>query len=552
MADDDVMDRSIRCEEAAAQIASSLPHSLYDTAWVRRAEQQAAAAQGISLWQLMQRAGAATWQWIEQHYPDLRSLVIVCGNGNNGGDGLVLAALAAQAGVRVSVYMPPFAGQTLVQPAQQALQAWLAQGGHLLHDLARLDTQADLVVDALLGIGVRGAVRPELAKVIQWVNTHSMPVLALDIPSGLQADSGTVAGVAVRAQATLTLVALKRGLFTGQARDYTGAVYYAALGLDAWLATHSSPWQRLSRADLARYLPARRPCSHKGEHGKVLVLGGELGTGGAVCLAAEAALRSGAGLVRVLTRAEHVPVLLIRCPEVMAQVYTPAVLQEALAWADVIACGPGLGQGLWAQEIVAAVQAAGKPTIWDADALNVLASNPLRFLDQANQAGARSAGTEPRHRANHILTPHPGEAARLLGCSIADIEQDRFAAVRQLQQRWGGVVILKGAGTLIADREHIALADVGNPGMASGGSGDVLCGICAALLAQTLCIYARQCYDLHNEATEGTADPLQDAACAAVLLHGAAADQCALQGMRGMLASDLLPVLRQLGNPNQK
>lgn len=538
MADDDVMDRSIHCEDAAAQIALSLPHSLYDTAWVRRAEQQAAAAQGISLWQLMQRAGTAAWQWIEQHYPRLRSLVIVCGNGNNGGDGLVLATLAAQAGVRVSVYMPPFAGQTLVQPAQQALQAWLAQGGHLLHDLTRLDTQADLVVDALLGIGVHGTVRSELAAVIQWVNTHSIPVLALDIPSGLQADSGTVAGVAVQADATLTLVALKRGLFTGQARDYTGAVYYAGLGLDAWLATQASPIQRLSSTDLSRYLPARRPCSHKSEHGKVLVLGGELGTGGAVCLAAEAALRSGAGLVRVLTRAAHVPVLLTRCPEVMAQAYSPATLHEALAWAQVIACGPGLGQGPWAQEIIAAVQASGKPVIWDADALNLLA-----------QRGASAALAE---QTCHLLTPHPGEAARLLGCSIEQIEQDRFAAVRQLQQRWGGVVILKGAGTLIADREHIALADVGNPGMASGGSGDVLCGICAALLAQMLCICARQCYDLHNDATEGTVDPLLDAACAAVLLHGAAADQCALQGMRGMLASDLLPALRQLGNPNQK
>ncbi|MGL4270287.1 MAG: NAD(P)H-hydrate dehydratase, partial [Plesiomonas sp.] len=523
------MDRSVLSEEIAAKasIATSLPHSLYDTAWVRRAEQHAVAALGISLWQLMQRAGAAAWQWIEQHHPALRSLVIVCGNGNNGGDGLVLACLAAQAGVRVSVYMPAFAGQTLVQPAQQALQAWLAQGGHLLHDVARLDTQADLVVDALLGIGVNGAVRPDIAKVIQWVNTHSMPVLALDIPSGLQADSGTVAGVAVQADATLTLVALKRGLFTGQARDYTGQIYYAALGLESWLAGQPALQQRLSAADLGRYLPARRPCSHKGEHGRVLVLGGELGTGGAVCLAAEAALRSGAGLVRVLTRAEHVPVLLTRCPEVMVQAYTPSALKAALDWAQVIACGPGLGQSTWAQEMVAAVQESGKPTLWDADALNVLA-----------QTGPWAT---PAASAHHIFTPHPGEAARLLGCTVAQVEQDRFAAVRQLQQRWGGVVILKGAGTLIANREHICLADVGNPGMASGGSGDVLSGICAALLAQRLCIYARQCYDLHNEATEGTADPLLDAACAAVLLHGAAADQCALQGMRGMLASDLLP-----------
>lgn len=493
------------------QYAVSLPHSVWPADWIRQAEPLAAAAAGISLYELMLRAGRAAYQLACDRYPAARHWLVLCGHGNNGGDGYVVARLATEAGVRVTL-IAGTGSRPLPEEAAAARQAWLDAGGLELASDSRWPVDIDLIIDGLLGSGLTSAPRAPVAALIEAANHSGLPIVALDIPSGLLAASGAVPGAAIRAAHTITFIGLKPGLLTGQARDWVGQLHQSTLGLSDWLAQQPVQIQRVSVPDLAGWLPPRRPCSHKGEHGRLLLVGGDRGFGGAIRMAAEAALRSGAGLVRVLTHYEHVAPLLTARPELMVQALDDEALQRAQAWADVTVIGPGLGQEAWGQNALKVLQSSDKPTLWDADALNLLALNPEK-------------------RQNRVITPHPGEAARLLGCSTADIESDRLLAVRRLAAEYGGVAVLKGAGTLIAD-EHgaMAIADVGNPGMASGGMGDVLAGIIGGLLAQKLSLY--------------------DAACAGCVVHGVAADSVAeKQGTRGLLATDLLPAIPYYVNP---
>lgn len=459
----------------------------------------------------MQRAGAAAYALVRDHYPASRHWLILCGHGNNGGDGYIVAALAAAAGIRVTVIACE-GTRPLPPEASAARQAWMEYGGDILPAGSRWPEAIDLIVDALLGTGLGAAPRAPYDALIEAVNRANVPVIALDIPSGLLAENGATPGAVIRATHTLTFIALKPGLLTGQARDWVGQLHYSALGLADWLATQPDQIQRFTAEDLAQWLQPRRPCTHKGEQGRLLLVGGDHGFGGAIRMAAEAALRSGAGLVRVLTHIEHVGPLLTARPELMVQRLSDDTLLQALEWADVVVVGPGLGQGDWGKSALKLLQASDKPALWDADALNLLALSPEK-------------------RQNRIITPHPGEAARLLSCRTVDIESDRLLAVRQLVAQYGGVVVLKGAGTLIAGSDgQMAIADVGNAGMASGGMGDVLSGIIGGLLAQKLTLY--------------------DAACAGCVVHGAAADRVAEnQGTRGLLASDLLPVIPHYVNP---
>ena len=489
--------------------ASSLAHYVAPADWVRDAEQHAAQAHGITLADLMQRAGQAAFNRIRQYYPCARHWLILCGHGNNGGDGYVVARLARASGIHVTLLAVAGDGALPIE-AQQARTQWLQAGGCVQPAVLPLP-EAEVIVDALLGIGLHAAPRAPYDGLIAAINAHPAPVVALDLPSGLNADTGIALGAVVQAEHTQSFICLKPGLLTGQARAVVGQLHCDPLGLSAWLAAQRWPWRRLDGQDLAGWLPPRSPLAHKGEQGRLLLIGGDHGMGGAIRLAGQAALRSGAGLVRVLTRAEHVAPLLAACPELMVEAWSPAALHEALAWADVLAIGPGLGRRDWGRRALAAIVDCQRPMLWDADALNLLAEAP--FAD-----------------ARRVITPHPGEAARLLGCSIAQIERDRPAAVCALQRRYGGVALLKGAGTLIADGTRRAIADIGNPGMASGGMGDILSGIIGGLLAQKL--------------------PLYDATCAGAVAHGVAADVLAQrEGTRGMLASDLLPEIRRWVNP---
>lgn len=489
---------------------TALPESVWPAEALTQLEQEGADCLGITLFELMQRAGDAAFKLLCQQWPAAQHWLILCGHGNNGGDGYVVARLAKSAGLAVTLVAVD-GSKSPPEEAQQAREAWLAAGG-VIHDAAiAWPESTDLIIDALLGTGLNRAPGKAYAALIDRANHHVAPVLSLDIPSGLVAANGTTPGVVIRAEHTLTFIALKPGLLTGKARDVVGQLHYHSLGLQPWLTTRSAPMARYDASNLANWLPPRRPTSHKGDHGRLLVIGGDHGTAGAIRMTAEAALRSGSGLVRVLTHKDNVGPLLTARPELMVQEMSTASLDAGLEWADVIVIGPGLGQGEWGKKALQKVENSQKPMLWDADALNLLAISPDK-------------------RQNRIITPHPGEAARLLNVRTDEVESDRLLAARRLVKRYGGVVVLKGAGTLIAGGDRLAMADVGNAGMASGGMGDVLSGIIGSLVGQKL--------------------PLYDAACAGCVAHGAAADAVAQRrGTRGMLATDLFSELHLFVNP---
>lgn len=489
-----------------AQDLSQFPKALFTQAQVRQAELSAVSQGASSLYELVERAGAAAFECLTKHNPNASSVFFLAGSGNNGADALVCARLARASGIAVSVMMTSAAG---TPECQQALAHYLKDGGELLPKAVAPILAAKIIVDGLLGTGVRDAVRDDMAEYIRAINDNAAWVLSLDLPSGVIADTGAVAGVAVMADVTLCFGGWKQGLLTGKARHYSGELEFAALGLTPFFAEASA--QRVGKETLKDYFAARARDSHKGQSGKVTVIGGDMGMAGAVRLASEACLRAGAGLVTVISRPEHQLTVNVSRPELMfwgcdlvdMEVYL------RLGWAQVIVLGPGLGKHDWGYNLFKAVGLSDKPCVLDADALNLLSN-------------------EPRRQTNWVLTPHPGEAARLLGCSVVEIEQDRFAAVRAIQQKYGGVVLLKGAGTVIFDGKQMVVAPVGNPGLASGGCGDVLSGIIGALMAQGM-------------------DNMQ-ATVLGVVVHGCAADLAAIQGERGMLASDLMPFIRQLVN----
>lgn len=489
----------------------AIPHAVWSADWLRQAEKEAAASLGLTLYELMQRAGQAAFNLACCRYPHARHWLILCGHGNNGGDGYVVARLAAAAGIAVTL-LAFNSDKPLPSEARQARQAWLDAGGTIHASDITWPENITLIVDGLLGTGLNNAPRESIRSLIVLANQHPAPILALDVPSGLAAQTGTIPGEAIDADCTITFIALRTGLLTGKARDVVGKLYYDALGLEPWLTGQNAPIRRRDATELARWLHPRAQTSHKGDNGRLLLIGGDNGTAGAIRLAGEAALRCGAGLVRVLTREENIQPLITARPELMVDALSAQTISNAIKWADVIVIGPGLGTQTWGRQALEAVAESEVPMLWDADALNLLALNPGK-------------------RHNRIITPHPGEAARLLGCSVAEIEQDRLLSAQRLVKRYGGCVVLKGAGTIVASSNgRIDIIDAGNPGMGSGGMGDVLSGIIGALLAQKL--------------------GRDDAACAGCIIHGAAADWLAERyGTRGMLATDLFTALYRFINP---
>jgi len=493
------------------------PQPLFRVAQVRDIDARAIRDGGIDSYQLMSLAGAAALALLRQRWPQARRIGIACGPGNNGGDGFVLARLAQQIGLVPLVLALPVAGEPVVGEGDagrnQALADWLEDGSGVLACDGNLP-EVDLWVDAVFGIGLKRVPEGQARELIDRINASQKPVLALDVPSGLDADSGHAAGACIRASATISFIVGKRGLYTGYARDVVGEVFVDDLQVSgATISVVEPAALLLTPHQLPNALAPRHRNAHKGEHGHVLCVGGEHGMGGAVRLCAEAALRVGAGLASVATRGSGVAALLAARPEAMTHAVENAdALQPLLQTANVLAVGPGLGQGDWGRALYAAAIASGKPLILDADGLNLLAAQP-QVLPQA------------------ILTPHPGEAARLLGIHTLDVQRDRFAAVAALVERYRCVIVLKGAGTLVAaPDETVRVIGAGNPGMATGGMGDVLTGIIASLHAQRFSAF--------------------DAASYGALLHGAAADAAArIDGERGLLPSDLFPHLRRMVNP---
>lgn len=447
----------------------------YRAAEMRVLDGRLMAREGIDGYALMCRAGRAAFFRLRRLWPQAQCIGVVCGPGNNGGDGYVIAGLARAWGMSVQLWgLTPVS--ELRGDAQRAATDFVARGGQVLslEPAALQAAEVEVWVDALFGTGLVRALTGVARETIAVLNDHRAPVLAIDVPSGLSADTGAALGTAVRAAATVSFIAPKPGVYTGAGPDCCGAVTLDRLGAPTNLGMDLSAACTLwpAAAPLGALSPPRAPAAHKGHFGHVLVVGGGAGMPGAARMAAEAALRVGAGLVSVATAPAHAATLGVGRPELMvASVDSGADLAPLLARSTVRALGPGLGRGAWAQRIFAATLAVPGPLVIDADGLNILAEAPCR-------------------RADWILTPHPAEAGRLLGCTTAEIQADRLAAARALVIRYGGVVVLKGAGTLVDDGSEVALCAGANPGLASGGMGDVLTGLIAGLLAQGLAPFA--------------------------------------------------------------
>ncbi len=480
---------------------------LYSAEQVRELDRIAIEERGISGLTLMKRAAEACVLTLLEHWPAPGPIAVLCGSGNNAADGFIIAGLLAARGFDVRLCL---IGREPQHPsdAAEAYEFALANGITAV-SLEEALNGAGVIVDALLGTGASGEVRPHFKQAIQAANRTSLPILSVDLPSGLSADTGAQAGECIHASLTVTFIGRKLGLYTGDGPECAGDIYFADLDVpaDVFRAVEASA-NCLDYGTEAGNLRRRHRNSHKGDNGHVLIVGGDTGMTGAAVMAAEAALFAGAGLVSVATRD---PIAIVtRRPEIMArQVEDAGELRKLMTRASVVVLGPGLGIDDWGRALLAEALTGSLPLVVDADGLNLIAEMPLS-------------------RDDWILTPHPGEAARLLGEKA--IQMNRPAAVRALIDKFGGTVLLKGAGTLIGSRDEMSLCPYGNPGMSVAGMGDVLSGVIAALVAQGLA-------------------PLQAARLGAVV-HSLAADYLVdRQGERGLLATELLPEIRRLVNP---
>lgn len=501
--------------------SADLPDSLYRAEQVRALDRLAIDDHGIPGAVLMERAGLAAFRACLQRWPGVRRVAVVCGVGNNGGDGYVVARRALEAGLDVRVCQLGDASR-LQGDALLAFQRMREAGLQPVSFSADALSWADVVVDAIFGTGLDREVTGVWADALTAIRASAVPVLAIDIPSGLHADTGSVLGVAVRAELSISFIGLKQGMFTNEGCDCSGTIVFDDLAVPAEVYRRFPPSaRRISYSELASLLTPRARTAHKGNFGHVLVIGGDHGYAGAARLAAEAAARVGAGLVSLATRRSHAAALIATRPELMCHaVEGPEELLPLLGRATILAVGPGLGQSSWAESLFSTALAAPLPLVIDADALNLMARTTIPWRENTQGVG------------RWVLTPHPGEAARLLGCSAHEVQSDRFDAVRRLVERFGGVCVLKGPGTLVLEAGgDIAVAQGGNPGMAAGGMGDVLTGIIAGLAAQGL--------------------SLAEAARLGVCLHARAGDLAATGGERGLVAGDLFAPLRTLANPTR-
>jgi len=468
-------------------------NALWSLSALRRLEIEAQ-TQGLDL---MQRAARATAEWVGRHIAANARILVAAGPGNNGGDALYAALLLMQAGHNVDILLPETPSSPLTR---QAIDTLRDAGGIPLRQLAVDYPTPALIIDGLFGIGLSRPLSPAWAALIQRLNQYSCPRLALDCPSGLDPYTGQAQQPSIQASHTLTFLCHKPGLFFAAGADLAGQIELATLDCPHALLPAADGY--LNRQD-ARRLQRQRD-SHKGSHGTVCIIGGSHGMLGAALLAGRAALAAGAGKVYLLTL-DHSLAVDPHYPELMLH---HADTNLSLPPADILAIGPGLGQGKVARQWLLHAMDTALPLVMDADALNLLAADQ----DLQNQLATRKAAC--------ILTPHPAEAARLLACGTHDVQADRLAAARQLAERLQCTVLLKGAGSLItAPGQPYQLNTSGGPALAVAGQGDVLTGLITALLAQGM-------------------TPVE-ASCLAARVHGLAGDEYQQQagGPIGLSAS---------------
>lgn len=520
----------------------SFPNLLHDLPYAVSAEEMQAVDRftidtlGLPGRVLMENAGRATFEIIRQHWQPLsgKRAAIFCGKGNNGGDGFVVARLLSEAGVLCDTFL--LGSSQDLRGDAAANFTLLTTLGYRVQSLRTVDEMpalsgVDFVIDALLGTGVRGSLTGLLAEVVSRLNQSGRPILSVDLPTGMNADTGAVEGPCIRAALTVTFGARKTGLLFSPAREFAGELHVADIGFPASAFQHAACntyW--LAPERIKKWLPQRPPDAFKNRVGQILTIAGSAGFGGAARLTATAALRAGAGLVVLAApqsllaslEAATAEVIKLPLPEQDGKI-APGVfelLAERLSWADVIAIGPGLGVAFGTGELVRKILATSEKTVvLDADGLNVLAGDVNAI---------RSS------RASLILTPHPGELSRLLAVAKNEISNDAIAVARQAAQELGQILVLKGAPSLLAlPTQEVLINSTGNAGMATAGSGDVLTGLIAGLAGQGL-------------------EPAA-AAGLGVFLHGLAGDlACEELGMWSMLAGDILQHVPQAFLRTQK
>ncbi len=493
---------------------------LYTAEQVRRLDQSAIEAHGIPGIELMEHAGRSVFESARLKFPEAAKWLIFCGGGNNGGDGYIVARRAREAGLSVHVCALKSI-DFLSGDAATAASRWRQAGGEIHSWPVRDLDSYDLLVDALLGTGLDRAPGGDYASAIDMMNRSPAAIVAVDIPSGLNADTGNVMGIASQADLTVTFIGRKRGLYTADGPDYAGVVQFSDLQTpDSVRDSVPDSGILASKSIIEENLSVRRRNSHKGSYGWMLGIGGNTSMSGAVRLCGEAALRSGAGKVTLATSPDHAALVNLTCPELMVRgVRNGKQLQTLLRQVNVIVIGTGLGQTSWSEDLFRTCIKTDVPIVLDADGLNILA----RLFPEKTK--------RKLPRGNWILTPHPAEAGRLLGARASEVQQDRVSAAQHIAQRYDAIVILKGCGTVVSDQKgNYAICPLGNPGMASAGTGDVLAGVIGAMVAQQL--------DLWDAATTG------------VVAHALAGDLAASQvGERGMLASDITLRLPSVLNP---
>ena len=484
---------------------------LYSAAQVRELDRIAIEEYGIPGLTLMKRAAEACVEALLVSWPDPGKVAIVCGSGNNAADGFIVAGLLAARNIATVVGLVGAADKFVGQDTDAgAAYAFCLDAGVAVQNVSEALENADVIVDALLGTGISGAVRAEYELAISAINAAEGAILSVDLPSGLCSDTGVQLGAAVKADVTVTFIGYKFGLMTNDGPEHVGKLVFSDLQVpESVYSSVPGLAETLEYEALISVLPKRKKNAHKVSHGHLLIVGGGKGMAGAAALAAEAAMYAGSGMVSVATDPGNVTAIIARRPEVMARgVRSADELGPMLERCTGIVVGPGLGIDPWGKALLEAVLNSNLPMVVDADGLNLIAGTGLT-------------------RSNWILTPHPGEAKRLLGSTVQD---DRLEATRALQKKYGGIALLKGAGTVIASGDHIVVNPYGNPGMAVAGMGDLLAGVIGSLLVQGLS---------PTEATQLGA-----------VVHSLAADQLVeVQGERGMLASDLPPIIRTLLNP---
>ncbi|KXZ64666.1 bifunctional ADP-dependent NAD(P)H-hydrate dehydratase/NAD(P)H-hydrate epimerase [Acinetobacter venetianus] len=493
-----------------------MQRSVYHSQSIQAWEQRWFAQQNSSLGLMQQAAWSISQQLIEQfHQQNIQNIAVWCGQGNNAGDGYYIAAFLKQSGFDVTVLSTEMGSSTDLKHAYAYAESQQVEIKYIHVKVPLLIKERlgelDCHIDALFGIGLNRALNEDWQKIIQCFNAQTGLKISIDIPSGLHANTGQVLPCAIQADHTFTILGYKAGLFTGQGKEYVGQLHLVSL---IPTDTALKPLAYLSPEKIV--LPKRQAFGHKGSYGHVLVVGGHADMGGAVIMSAEAAFHAGAGKVSVISHSKHHQAILSRSPNIMVRdinALDQELIEQLLKQVDAVCLGMGLGRDQWAERIYQQWfdllnQNSHLEVVLDADGLWFLAKYPKKL------------------NTHLYATPHSGEAATLLGCTAAEIEQDRIAAIYQLQQKYAGQWVLKGAGSLILENE-LFICTQGNAGMGTGGMGDVLAGMIASLKAQ-----------FHEEI----------ALHAIVSLHAQGGDLLAEKGMRGLQAHDMGKVIYEVVN----